>query len=307
MTIYQLFDEFLDGVFIFDENKNIVYCNEVAATIFGTRPKRTIGKKTYEVFKIKDDTLFCTENGSIGKDEVGPYVEVPYEGKDTQGFVQIMVKPCPIYPNEKHWVGYFHNMTEEQALSSKYHHETEEKEKAHELATRDAMTGLKNFRGFNLHVVEEMKKAIDRKLSLGLVIIDVDKFKVFNDTYGHQQGDEVLKVVGRTLQSSVRKNDFVARYGGEEFVMVITDATEDGVKNVCEKVRQNIQAAQVEYLGHPGQTLSVTASFGGICISAGFLHQNRTQDYKFFLEYADKNLYEAKEQGRNRSVVTTLT
>jgi diguanylate cyclase (GGDEF)-like protein/PAS domain S-box-containing protein len=306
MIIYSLFDEFLDGVFIFDENKNIVYCNEMAATIFGTRPKRTIGKKTYDIFKIQDATLFCTESGTSGKDGIGAYVEVPYEGKDTSGYVQIMVKPCPIYPNEKHWLGYFHNMTEEQALSRKYHKETEEREKANELATRDAMTGLKNFRGFNLYVAEAMAKAIDQKENLGLVIIDVDKFKVFNDTYGHQQGDEVLKVVGKTLQSSVRKSDFVARYGGEEFVMVICDATLDGINYICEKVRANIEAAKVDDLARPGETLSVTASFGAVCITSNFLTANKDQDYKFFLEYADKNLYGAKEAGRNRSVVSTL-
>ena len=303
MTIYHLFDEFLDGIFIFDEDKNIVYCNEIAAVIFGTRPKRTIGKKTYEVFKIKDDTLFCTEFATVEKDSIAAYIEVPYEGKDTSGYVQIMVKPCPIYPDQKHWIGYFHNMTDEQALSSKYHQETEEREKANELATRDAMTGLKNFRGFNLHVVEAMKKAMEQKENLGLVIIDVDKFKVFNDTYGHQQGDEVLKVVGKTLQASVRKTDFVARYGGEEFVMVIREANIEDVKNICEKVRSNIQAANVDYLAKPGQTLSVTASFGAICITSDFLIANKDQDYKFFLEYADKNLYEAKEAGRNRTVV----
>ena len=105
MTSYQLFDEFLDGVFIFNEAKEIVYCNELAATVFGTRPKRVIGKKTFEVFKIQNQTLFCTENGSEGKMGTSHYVEVAYQGKDTQGFVQIMVKPCPIYPNLHHWKG----------------------------------------------------------------------------------------------------------------------------------------------------------------------------------------------------------
>lgn len=306
MNNYSLFDEFLDGVFIFDEHKNIVYCNEVAAVTFGTRPKRTLGKKTYEIFRIKDNSLFCTELGNNGREGVAAYVEVPYEGKETSGYVQIMVKPCPISPAEKHWLAYFHNMTDEQALNSKYHRETEERERANELATRDAMTGLKNFRGFNLYVDEALKRAVQQKEDLGLVIIDVDKFKVFNDTYGHQQGDEVLKVVGKTLQASVRKTDFVARYGGEEFVIVLPNSSIEGIKSVCEKVRTNIQEAKVNYLAKPGEALSVSASFGGVCITSGFLTANQDKDYKFFLEHADKNLYQAKESGRNRSVVTNL-
>ncbi len=306
MNAYNLFDEFLDGVFIFNEAKEILYCNEIAATIFGTRPKRVLGKKSFEIFKIQDDSLFCTEAGTLGKDDISHYIEVPYEGKDTKGLVQIMVKPCLIYPEQKHWLCYFHNMTEEQALSTKFHNETDEKHKAHEQATTDVMTGLKNFRGFNLKVAEEMKMAIERKENLGLVIIDVDKFKIFNDTYGHQQGDEVLKSVGQALQSSVRRNDFVARYGGEEFVMILPNTNLEGVIKVSEKVRMCIQMTQVPNINDLGTFLSVTASFGAICISSEFLLANQDKGYKFFLEYADKNLYKAKESGRNRSEASVL-
>jgi diguanylate cyclase (GGDEF)-like protein/PAS domain S-box-containing protein len=305
-TAYQIFDEFLDGVFIFNENKEIVYCNEIAATIFGTRSKRTLGKKAYEIFKIENNALFCTENGTEGKDGASHYVEVQYTGKETQGLVQIMVRPCPIYPDQKHYLCYFHNVTEEQSLSSKYRTESEEKEKAHNLATTDAMTGLRNFRSFTLQIADEMKISVSDKESLGLVIVDVDKFKKFNDTYGHQQGDEVLKVVAKTLKDSVRKADFVARYGGEEFVVILPKTGIDGIKNVCEKMRANIEAAKVANLNDPANTLSVTASFGAICISYDFLKNNLGKEYKFFLEYADKNLYQAKEGGRNQSVVSDL-
>jgi PAS domain-containing protein len=96
MNAYTIFDEFLDGVFIFNEEKEIVYCNEIGATIFGTRPKRVLGKKTFEIFKIKNDGLFCTEKGEDGKVAASGYVEVPFDGKDVQGLVQIMVRPCLI-------------------------------------------------------------------------------------------------------------------------------------------------------------------------------------------------------------------
>jgi diguanylate cyclase (GGDEF)-like protein len=306
MNAYHIFDEFLDGVFIFNEMKEIVYCNEIGATIFGSRPKRVIGRKTFEIFKIQNQTLFCTEGGEDGKMATSGYVEVPFEGKDVQGLVQIMVKPCPIDPSANHWLAYFHNVTEEQSLSSKYRQEAEEKQKAAMLATTDAMTGLRNFRSFTIQVAMEITSSIADQEVMGLVIIDVDRFKKFNDTYGHQQGDEVLKVVAKTLKESLRKTDFVARYGGEEFVVILPKTNFEGIKRVCEKMRANIEAAKVKNLNDPATDLSVTASFGAICVSPQFMMRNNEQDYKFFLEFADKNLYQAKEGGRNQSVTTLL-
>jgi diguanylate cyclase (GGDEF)-like protein len=306
MNAYHIFDEFLDGVFIFNEAKEIIYCNEIGATIFGARPKRVVGKKTFEIFKIQNESLFCTERGEDGKMGASGYVEVPFEGKDVQGLVQIMVKPCPIDPDANHWLCYFHNVTEEQSLSSKYRQEAEEKQKAAMLATTDAMTGLRNFRSFTIQVAMEITSSIADQEVMGLVIIDVDRFKKFNDTYGHQQGDEVLKVVAKTLKESLRKTDFVARYGGEEFVVILPKTNFEGIKRVCEKMRANIEAARVKNLNEPSSDLSVTASFGAICVSPQFMMRNNEQDYKFFLEFADKNLYQAKEGGRNQSVVTHL-
>jgi diguanylate cyclase (GGDEF)-like protein len=306
MNAYHIFDEFLDGVFIFNKDKEIIYCNDIAATIFGTRSKRVIGKKTFEIFRIQDDSLFCTVSGAEGRDFPSRYIEVAYLGKDTQGLVQIMVKPCPIYPEESHWLCYFHNVTEEQSLSDKYRKEADEKERVAVLATTDAMTGLRNFRSFTIQAATEITTSIAEHSSMGLVIVDVDRFKKFNDTYGHQQGDEVLKVVARTLRDTLRKTDFVARYGGEEFVVILPGADLEGITQVCEKMRSNVEAALVPNINDPGKTLSVTASFGAVCITPDFMIRNNDQDYKFFLEYADKNLYEAKEGGRNKSVVTTL-
>ena len=306
MNAYHIFDEFLDGVFIFNQEKEILYCNEIGATIFGTRPKRAIGKKTYEIFRIQNDSLFCTVSGTEGRDQPSHYVEVAYLGKDTHGSVQIMVKPCNIFPNETHWLCYFHNVTEEQTLSDKYRREADEKEKAALLATTDAMTGLRNFRSFTLQVTNQITNSISNNETMGLVIVDVDRFKKFNDTYGHQQGDEVLKVVARTLKDTVRKTDFVARYGGEEFVVILPKTDLEGVKQVCEKMRAHVEAAKVRNLADQDQDLSVTASFGAVCITPDFMMTNSNQDYKFFLEFSDKNLYEAKEGGRNQSVVTLL-
>ncbi|TNF28213.1 MAG: diguanylate cyclase [Deltaproteobacteria bacterium] len=316
---YNIFDFFLDGIFVIDESKNIVYANQLAATLFGLRIKRLIGKPCYDHFQFKDGTLFCMPDGTVGKDSPSKYVEVDFSSpKGAEGTVQVMVQPDKGNEEGQFWIVYFHDVTDEKRISSKYKTETEEKEKAQNLifkikddlkefenmALTDDMTGLPNFRSFQNNIVEELNNCLKTNSPMGMVILDVDKFKVFNDTYGHQQGDEVLRYVAKALTSAVRKTDKVARYGGEEFVMILPDTNKEGVKIACEKVREAIESTQVPYLAKDGEVLSVTSSFGGVCIEPGKLKESGVTDFKVFVECADKNLYEAKENGRNCSVVS---
>lgn len=316
---YSIFDFFLDGIFVIDENKNIVYANQLAANLFGLRIKRLINKPCYDHFQFQDNTLFCMPEGEIGKDSPSKYVEVDFTSpKGAEGTVQVMVQPDKGNDEGNFWIVYFHDVTDEKRISNKYKTETEEKEKAQSLvfkikddlkefenmALTDDMTGLPNFRSFQNNIVEELNNCLKMNSPLGLVILDVDKFKVFNDTYGHQQGDEVLRYVAKALEGGVRKTDKVARYGGEEFVMILPDTNKEGIKVACEKVRQAIESTQVPYLAKDGETLSVTSSFGGVCIEPGKLQESGVTDFKVFVENADKNLYQAKESGRNCSVVS---
>ena len=99
----------------------------------------------------------------------------------------------------------------------------------------------------------------------------------------------------------------VARYGGEEFVMILANCNLDGLNVVCEKVRKAIEETLVPYLKMPGQSLQVTMSLGGISIDPELLIKSGISDFKLLLEEADKNLYEAKHQGRNRSITSNWT
>ena len=181
----------------------------------------------------------------------------------------------------------------------------EELEKVSELAIRDAMTGLKNHRAFKQAVHRELAMTKRNNKELGIVMLDVDKFKKFNDTYGHQQGDEVLKVVGKTLEETARASDFVARYGGEEFVLLFPETGEEGIFVACEKFRKAIEATKVPDINNPGKFLSVTASFGGVHIQGEDIPSIENEDvYKPFIEICDGNLYKAKDKGRNCSIVS---
>lgn len=178
---------------------------------------------------------------------------------------------------------------------------TEELERENEelasKASTDALTGIPNRAHFDamLQRVIDARLAGESEKALGVLILDVDHFKSFNDTHGHQVGDEVLKLVAQCLTASTRSTDIAARYGGEEFVVIVPNTRRDDLQGVAERIRQRIEETTLE---HGGETLSVTASFGGACVQRVTSHE----DGAALLKLADKCLYEAKEAGRNRSI-----
>lgn len=163
----------------------------------------------------------------------------------------------------------------------------------YERATVDMMTGLKNHAYFQSRFREERERAVRRKTPLALLLTDVDKFKNFNDTYGHQAGDEVLKAVARVLIDSARHSDFAARYGGEEFCMVMPGADEETALEMGETVRKRIEEMTVE---HEGKEMKVTLSVGVAVLDV----EQDGKTNKTMIERADQALYVCKRNGRNQ-------
>jgi len=168
----------------------------------------------------------------------------------------------------------------------------------HELVQRQAVTdeatGLFNHRRFQEVIGGEVERARRFDQPLGLVILDLDHFKQVNDTYGHQQGDRVLRAVARVLRDFSREIDEPARYGGEEFAVALPQTDLDGAYSLAERVRVEVEALGIERLDGQGD-LSVTASFG---VSA--LPDN-SEDKDGLIAAADAALYRAKRNGRNRT------
>lgn len=160
------------------------------------------------------------------------------------------------------------------------------------LSTMDKLTGTYTRKYFE----NEFKKVIDEarknKESFALIMIDVDRFKNINDTYGHRKGDEILSKIGYHLINSVRNTDLVARYGGEEFIIIIRNVKEEEAKRVGEKIRTNIEKIKI-----PRIKESVTISLG---ISMYPRHGQLKED---LIEKADQALYGAKKKGRNMTMV----
>lgn len=155
-----------------------------------------------------------------------------------------------------------------------------------ELVDTDGLTGVKNYRAFRERLTHEYDRAMRYGGGLSLVMIDVDHFKRFNDTYGHPEGDEVLKRVASMLQNSLRSTDMVARYGGEEFVILLPNTDRIGAVTMAERFRKELQNAEWE-------RSPITASFGVSTLTPA------TPDKEIIVDEADKALYFAKQSGRN--------
>ena len=166
------------------------------------------------------------------------------------------------------------------------------------LSYLDGLTNISNRRSFDKYMSTEWKRSIRENNALSLLMIDVDNFKLFNDRFGHRQGDEVLKTVAGELTSVLKRPaDFAARWGGEEFAVLLPNTGISGAKHVAEQIRLKIENTIV-----PNVTDVIDTSPLNVTVSVGVASIFPSVDEVIadFVEQADKALYNAKEAGRNR-------
>jgi len=165
-----------------------------------------------------------------------------------------------------------------------------------EKARIDGLTQIANRRRLDEYLLQEWTRHRRIQQPLSLLLCDVDHFKVYNDEYGHQAGDECLKNVAKAINQCYRAGDLVARYGGEEFAIVLPHTDSGGAMQVAERVRAAVEAAA---LPHRGSMVGerVTVSVG---VASRIPRPKNDEDTRAFIEEADRNLYLAKHRGRNR-------
>ncbi len=158
-------------------------------------------------------------------------------------------------------------------------------------ATTDGLTGLCNHRHFQDNLHQAILQSERYKRPLSLLLMDIDRFKNFNDTYGHQIGDLVLKHIAQALTQSVRSTDLAARYGGEEFVVVLPETDEENSLRMAERIRATIEATKI-----PTErgVLTVTVSIGSATRGADSMTQEQ------LIQSADAAMYQSKKNGRNK-------
>ncbi|MEB3826249.1 GGDEF domain-containing protein [Phormidium sp. CCY1219] len=168
----------------------------------------------------------------------------------------------------------------------------------HDRCIRDPLTGLFN-RGYlekSLH--REISRAQQNQRSLGAIVVDVDHFKRFNDTFGHEAGDLVLCELARFLQTESRPADIVCRYGGEEFLLILPESSLQVTQNHAEYLRQQVKQLQLHYGDRPLNNITIS-------VGVALFPQHGTTAQAVF-QMADAALYRAKSQGRDRVVVAEL-
>ena len=168
--------------------------------------------------------------------------------------------------------------------------------RAREQAETDGLTGIANRKRFDMALRQAIVRATDEGEALALLMVDIDHFKRFNDAHGHQIGDQVLRLVARTLTDCVRDGDLPARYGGEEFAVILPGTPLAAARPIAERIRTTLAARKI-VRRNTGEAL------GGITISVGAALHRPGETPGALVARADSALYAAKRQGRNRLVI----
>jgi diguanylate cyclase (GGDEF)-like protein len=196
---------------------------------------------------------------------------------------------------------YCANVLESEELYTENLNRKKSEARLEKLSQEDGLTGLANRRHFDTVLDEEVNRAQRSGAPLSLLMVDVDFFKEYNDSFGHQQGDAALRMVAEELIRGTRRAvDFTGRYGGEEFTAILPATDEDGARRVAEKIRLGIEGlklAQSELSGQDYLTVSVglaTALSGDICTADALI------------DAADRALYRAKHVGKNQVQVELI-
>jgi len=170
----------------------------------------------------------------------------------------------------------------------------EQREQLEHMSLTDQLTDMPNRRNFNNQMDREWYAAIRVNAPVSIMMIDIDRFKTYNDTYGHKQGDEILKSVAKAITRELKRpRDFAARWGGEEFILLLPDTDEGGALKVAEAIRANVEKMSIPL---PDDAVaSVTVSIGVNTQTPG-----QGSSWDSFVSAADNALYRAKETGRNR-------
>jgi diguanylate cyclase len=170
----------------------------------------------------------------------------------------------------------------------------------HKESQVDPLTEVGNRKFFDREIEHAVAEASETGAPLTLLMIDIDHFKKFNDSYGHQVGDQVLRLVARTLVESLKGRDVIARYGGEEFVILLPQTKVVDAEKVANQLRATLSTKQLK-------RRSTNESLGVITVSIGAAEYAKGEHIDRFIERSDQSLYKAKQTGRNRVVTSVLS
>lgn len=290
----QIVQRTLQGILITDNKGRIIYVNEAFTISTGYYLDEVRGKNPSILQSGRHDgdfykTMWCSvrQNGQWQG-------EIWNRRKDGEIFVEWANITALLDEDGQvsHYSAVFSDITERKSVEFKLRAENRQLQ---QLSVIDPLTGVANRRAFDEALNKEWKRCLLYQTSLSLLFIDIDFFKSYNDSYGHQQGDEALRMVAGALKGALKRPaDFLARYGGEEFSVILPGLDLSDAVATAQTLREAVSALKTP---HKGSTVS---PFLSISIGCSSVMPSADGSALELVESADKALYGAKERGRNR-------
>ncbi len=297
-----LSDNMGQGVYATDTEGNLTYLNREAEKILGWKHDEALHKNAHDLFHVDDSSheqgcfiLNAIIEGATCQQELA------FFRNRTREEFPVELTCTPIYTEGEilGTITLFHDITQRLENQQELVDAKTQLEQANchlnELARVDALTGIANRREFDQTLSSLWKSSYRKKERLGILMIDIDHFKAYNDQYGHQKGDDCLKQVAQAIcQSCMRPDDFVARYGGEEFIVLLPQTAHDDAVYVARRIQQKIAGKAIDHPKSPTKAV-ITLSIG-VCSMVPHDLSSEQQ----FIDCADRRLYVAKNSGRNQ-------
>jgi diguanylate cyclase (GGDEF)-like protein/PAS domain S-box-containing protein len=289
----RLFEAAQDGILLLDAQTGMITdVNPFLIKMLGYTREEFVEKKLWEVGAFQDIEASREAFGALQKNKYIRYEDLPLRAKDGRLIQVEFVSNVYLVGGEKVIQCNIRDITDRiQAQNALLKSEA----RLREMSVRDYLTGLFNRRYMEETLERELLRASRKELQLGVLMIDVDDFKHFNDNFGHAAGDAVLRELGTLFLGHFRGEDIACRYGGDEFIIVLLDASRE---IACERAERICERARQLDFQYEGQTLQAVTLSAGIAV---FPENGITS--AAILKAADNALYRAKHAGRDRVVV----
>jgi diguanylate cyclase (GGDEF)-like protein/PAS domain S-box-containing protein len=268
-SLRTIVEKSIDGIFIIDKERIIRFLNPAAEIITGFTKDELIGKP-FDYQLSLDKTI---EMNITRKNKESATVEMHVVETDWEG--------------EKVFLVTLHDITERKKMEIALR---KSEQRYQELSVTDDLTGLYNLRYFYKQLSSEMERSIRFNHSLSILMLDIDNFKLYNDTHGHLEGDQVLVRLAKVIQRSIRTIDSACRYGGEEFIVILPETAGIQGVSIAERIRKEFK--DESFFPSTGESVHVTVSIGVAQFKTG-------EETETFVKRADDNMYRGKKQGKD--------
>lgn len=289
-----LLDNLYDGVYYVDSERRITYWNKSAERLTGYGKSNVLGRPCHD-----NILMHINEKGERLCETLCPLAQTIEDGQPREialffnhrdgHRVPVSARIAPIRDAEDRIIGAVQVFSDNSA-GMELQRRIEELQK---LALLDPLTSLGNRRYVEINLRAKIDEMHRYHMPFGVLFLDIDKFKNINDTYGHETGDRVLGMIGRTLSSNLRPSDILGRWGGEEFVVIVSNVDTDGLRDIANRCRFLVERSSISQ--GDGQ-IHVTISIGGVLCEP-------EDTPKTLINKADQLMYESKTAGRNRVTI----